>query len=110
MILSTPNCGNRSKVLLEVEHLRVEFPTRRGVLVAVEDVSFSINEGEVLGMVGESGAGKSITGLAIIGLLERPGRIAQGTIRLQGQKINGLPKEAMRRIRGAKIGAIFQDP
>jgi peptide/nickel transport system ATP-binding protein len=96
--------------LLDVEHLRVEFPTRHGTLVAVDDVSFSINEGEVLGVVGESGAGKSVTGLAIIGLLERPGRIARGTIRLDGHKINGLPKEAMRRIRGAKIGAVFQDP
>ncbi len=96
--------------LLDVEHLRVEFPTRRGILVAVDDVSFSIDEGEVLGVVGESGAGKSITGLAIIGLLDRPGRIARGTIRFLGQKINGLHKEAMRRIRGAKIGAIFQDP
>jgi len=96
--------------LLDVEHLRVEFPTRHGALVAVDDVSFSINAGEVLGVVGESGAGKSVTGLAIIGLLERPGRIARGTIQLEGQKVNGLPREAMRRIRGAKIGAIFQDP
>jgi len=107
---STPSCGNSPMSLLDVEHLRVEFPTRHGVLVAVDDVSFSIDEGEVLGVVGESGAGKSITGLAIIGLLERPGRIARGTIRFEAQKINGLPKEAMRRIRGAKIGAIFQDP
>jgi len=107
---STPNSNNNPTALLDVEHLRVEFPTRRNVLVAVDDVSFFINKGEVLGVVGESGAGKSITGLAIIGLLERPGRIARGTIRLKGKKINGLPKEAMRRIRGAKIGAIFQDP
>jgi len=107
---STPSCGNSPMSLLDVEHLRVEFPTRHGVLVAVDDVSFSIDEGEVLGVVGESGAGKSITGLAIIGLLDRPGRIARGTIRFEGQKINGLPKEAMRRIRGAKISAIFQDP
>ncbi len=109
----TPSIQNSNKnpmALLDVEHLRVEFPTRRNVLVAVDDVSFFINKGEVLGVVGESGAGKSITGLAIIGLLERPGRIARGTIRLEGEKINGLPKEAMRRIRGAKIGAIFQDP
>ena len=106
----TPNCGNHPKPLLDVEQLRVEFSTRHGALVAVDDVSFSINEGEVLGVVGESGAGKSVTGLAVIGLLEQPGRIARGTIRLQGRKINGLPKEAMRRIRGAKIGAIFQDP
>ena len=96
--------------LLEVDHLRIEFPTRRSTLVAVDDVSFSIDQGEVLGIVGESGAGKSITGAAIIGLLEPPGRIAHGTIRLEGRQINGLPNEAMRRIRGARIGVIFQDP
>lgn len=96
--------------LLEVENLRIEFPTRRHLLVAVDDISFSIDQGEVLGIVGESGAGKSITGAAIIGLLEPPGRIARGTVRLDGQQINGLPNEAMRRIRGARIGVIFQDP
>ena len=96
--------------LLEVNRLRIEFPTRRGVLVAVDDISLAIEEGEVLGVVGESGAGKSVTGVAIIGLLEPPGRIARGTIQFEGQQINGLPNEAMRRIRGAKIGAIFQDP
>ncbi len=96
--------------MLEVDRLRIEFPTRRGVLVAVDDISFSIEEGEVLGVVGESGAGKSVTGAGIIGLLEPPGRIARGNIRFEGRQINGLPQEAMRRIRGAKIGAIFQDP
>ena len=96
--------------LLEVEHLRIEFPTRRGVLVAVDDVSFAIEEGEVLGVVGESGAGKSLTGMAIIGLLEPQGRIAAGEIRLGGQRIDLLPYEQMRRIRGREIGAIFQDP
>ena len=96
--------------LLEVEHLRIEFPTRRSILVAVDDISFSIDRGEVLGIVGESGAGKSLTGAAIIGLLEPPGRIAHGSIRIEGRQINGLPNEAMRRIRGAKIGVIFQDP
>ena len=96
--------------LLEVDHLRIEFPTRRNILVAVDDISFSIDQGEVLGIVGESGAGKSLTGAAIIGLLEPPGRIAHGTIRLEGRQINGLPNEAMRRIRGARIGVIFQDP
>ena len=70
--------------LLEVEHLRIEFPTRRGRLVAVDDVSFAIEPGEVLGVVGESGAGKSLTGMAIIGLLDPPGRIAGGEIRLEG--------------------------
>jgi peptide/nickel transport system ATP-binding protein len=99
-----------SEALLEVEHLRVEAPTRRGVLVAVDDVSFSIAPGEVLGVVGESGAGKSLTGAAIIGLLEPPLRIAGGQVRLAGRRIDDLPYEAMRRIRGKQIGAIFQDP
>ncbi|MGI9383986.1 MAG: ABC transporter ATP-binding protein [Methyloligellaceae bacterium] len=96
--------------LLEVKNLRVEFPTRRGTLVAVNDISFTIEEGEVLGVVGESGAGKSLTGTAIIGLLEPPGRVAAGEIRLEGERIDNLSYEAMRRIRGARIGAIFQDP
>jgi peptide/nickel transport system ATP-binding protein len=96
--------------LLEVSHLRVEFPTRRGSLVAVDDVSFTIAPGEVLGVVGESGAGKSMTGSAVIGLLEPPGRIAAGEIRLDGRRIDNLPPEEMRRVRGREIGAIFQDP
>jgi peptide/nickel transport system ATP-binding protein len=96
--------------LLQVENLRVEVPTRRGALVAVDDVSFDIAPGEVLGVVGESGAGKSLTGAAIIGLLEPPLRIAGGRIALGGRRIDNLPYEAMRRIRGKEIGAIFQDP
>jgi len=96
--------------LLEVRRLRVEFPTRRGTLVAIDDVSFDIAPGEVLGVVGESGAGKSITGAAIIGLLEPPGRIAGGEIRLAGRRIDDLEPAAMRRVRGKEIGAIFQDP
>ncbi|MGE0358047.1 MAG: ABC transporter ATP-binding protein [Burkholderiales bacterium] len=96
--------------LLEVRHLRVEFNTRRGTLVAIDDVSFDIAPGEVLGVVGESGAGKSITGTAIIGLLEPPGRISGGEILLDGRRIDNLPAEDMRRIRGRQIGAIFQDP
>ncbi|MEY4858998.1 MAG: hypothetical protein RLZZ235_1165, partial [Pseudomonadota bacterium] len=96
--------------LLEVRHLRVEFPTRRGTLVALDDVSFTISAGEVLGVVGESGAGKSMTGAAIIGLLEPPGRIAAGEILLDGRRIDNLRYEDMRRIRGKDIGAIFQDP
>ncbi|MFY9511317.1 MAG: ABC transporter ATP-binding protein [Rubrivivax sp.] len=96
--------------LLEVRHLRVEFPTRRGTLLALDDISFDIAPGEVLGVVGESGAGKSLTGAAIIGLLEPPGRIAGGEIVLEGQRIDNLPYEQMRAIRGRKIGAIFQDP
>ncbi|MBM3587545.1 MAG: ABC transporter ATP-binding protein [Alphaproteobacteria bacterium] len=96
--------------LLEVRHLRVEFPTRRGTLLALDDVSFTISAGEVLGVVGESGAGKTMTGAAIIGLLEPPGRIAAGEICLDGKRIDNLRYEDMRRIRGKHIGAIFQDP
>jgi peptide/nickel transport system ATP-binding protein len=96
--------------LLEVRNLRVEFPSRRGTLLALDDVSFSIAPGEILGVVGESGAGKSLTGSAIIGLLEPPGRIAGGQVLLAGQRIDNLPYEAMRKIRGRQIGAIFQDP
>jgi peptide/nickel transport system ATP-binding protein len=96
--------------LLEIEHLRIEVPTRRGVLTAVDDISFTIASGEVLGVVGESGAGKSLTGSAIIGLLEPPLRIAGGQVLLDGRRIDDLPYEAMRRIRGKEIGAIFQDP
>ena len=96
--------------LLEVKNLRIEFPTRRGTLVAVDDISFEINEGEVLGVVGESGAGKSLTGTSIIGLLEPPGRIAQGEIYLEGRRIDGLADDALRKIRGREIGMVFQDP
>jgi len=96
--------------LLEVRNLKVEFPTRRGTLVAVDDVSLHIDAGEVLGVVGESGAGKSMTGAAIIGLLEPPGRVASGQILLEGRRIDNLPYAAMRAIRGREIGAIFQDP
>jgi peptide/nickel transport system ATP-binding protein len=96
--------------LLEVKNLRVEFPTRRGTLLALDDVSFEIAPGEILGVVGESGAGKSLTGSAIIGLLEPPGRIASGEVRLDGRRIDKLPLAEMRRVRGRQIGAIFQDP
>lgn len=96
--------------VLQIRQLSVEFPTRRGVLKALDDVSFSIEAGEVVGVVGESGAGKSLTGAAIIGLLEPPGRVCGGEIWLEGQRIDHLSDDDMRRIRGRKIGAIFQDP
>lgn len=96
--------------LLQVRHLRVEFPTRHGNLLALDDISFDIAPGEILGVVGESGAGKSLTGAAIIGLLDPPGRIAAGEILLEGRRIDNLPYEQMRQIRGRQIGAIFQDP
>ncbi len=96
--------------LLEVRNLRVEFAGRRGTLTALDDISFEIAPGEILGVVGESGAGKSLTGAAIIGLLDPPGRVAGGEIRFDGRRIDNLPYEAMRKIRGRSIGAIFQDP
>src|SRR6516225_10249677 len=96
--------------LLQVSNLVVEFPHRRGNLVAIDDVSFEIAPGEVLGVVGESGAGKSLTGAAIIGLLEPPLHIAGGSITLAGRRIDTLSYNAMRRVRGKEIGAIFQDP
>jgi peptide/nickel transport system ATP-binding protein len=96
--------------VLSVRDLRVEFVTRRGALKAIDGVSFDIGRGEVLGVVGESGAGKSVTGSAVIGLIDPPGRIAGGEIRLSGRRIDNLPPEEMRKVRGKRIGMIFQDP
>ncbi len=102
--------GAAATPLLRVKDLVVEFPTRNGTLRALDKISFDIAPGEVLGVVGESGAGKSLTGAAIIGLLEPPGRIAGGEILLEGRRIDNLGHEEMRHIRGRRIGAIFQDP
>jgi peptide/nickel transport system ATP-binding protein len=99
-----------SEALLAVAGLRVEFPTRHGTLVAVDGISFTIAPGEVLGVVGESGAGKSLTGAAVIGLIDPPGRIGAGEVLLKGRRIDNLSPEALRRIRGREIGAVFQDP
>jgi len=96
--------------ILSVRNLKVEFATRRGILHAIDGVSFDIAKGEVLGVVGESGAGKSVTGLAVIGLIDPPGRIAGGEILLSGLRVDNLPPEEMRKVRGKRIGMIFQDP
>ena len=96
--------------LLDVQDLTVEFPTRRGTLRALDQVSFQIQTSEILGVVGESGAGKSLTGAAIVGLLQSPGRIAGGSVNLEGKRIDNLAPEHLRRIRGRRIGSIFQDP
>ncbi|MCP2158067.1 UNVERIFIED_ORG: peptide/nickel transport system ATP-binding protein [Rhizobium sp. SLBN-170] len=96
--------------VIDVRNLKVEFPGRRGTVTALSDISLSIRPGEILGVVGESGAGKSMTGLAIQGLLEKPGRIADGEIWLGSRRIDQLDDRAMESIRGQEIGAIFQDP
>ena len=96
--------------VLSVQGLSVEIPTRRGLLRPVDGVSWDIAAGEILGVVGESGAGKSMTGTAIIGLLDPPARIAGGEVRLRGRRIDGLSPREMRRIRGRGIGMVFQDP
>jgi peptide/nickel transport system ATP-binding protein len=96
--------------LLEVKDLVVEFSGRQGQVRALDGISFRIEHGEILGVVGESGAGKSLTGAAIIGLLDAPGRITSGEITLEGERIDRLPESQLRRIRGKRIGAIFQDP
>jgi peptide/nickel transport system ATP-binding protein len=96
--------------VLSVRHLCVAFSQRRRNVVAVNDVSLDIARGEVLGVVGESGAGKSLTASAIVGLLEPPGRVVDGEIWLTGQRIDGLAPDAMRRIRGKRVGMVFQDP
>lgn len=96
--------------LLEVKDLSVDIPTRRGVLHALKNIDLHIDAGEILGVVGESGAGKSLTGAAVLDLLAPPGRVVGGEVWLGGERISGLPPQEMRRIRGRRIGAIFQDP
>ncbi|MEM7500086.1 MAG: ABC transporter ATP-binding protein [Pseudomonadota bacterium] len=98
------------KSVLQIEDLVVEIPTRRGVLRPVNGVSLSIAAGEVLGVVGESGAGKSMMGSAVIGLFEPPTRIASGTIRLAGERLDLMTSSQLRAVRGREIGMVFQDP
>ena len=96
--------------VLSVSNLVVEIPTRHGVLRPVDRVSFNITPREILGVVGESGAGKSMCGSAINGLIDPPGRIADGEIHLHGRRIDNLDSEALRQLRGRRIGMVFQDP
>jgi peptide/nickel transport system ATP-binding protein len=95
---------------IEVRNLRTHFFTKAGVVKAVDDVSFSVGKGRILGLVGESGSGKSVTGFSIMGLVDPPGRVAGGEILFQGRDLAKLSEEEMRKIRGARIAMIFQDP
>ncbi len=99
-----------ARPLLAVEGLRTHFFTRAGVVKAVDDVSFTLAAGEVLGLVGESGSGKSMTGYSLMGLIDPPGRIVSGSIRLRGDELTALPAEEMRKLRGNRLAMIFQDP
>ncbi|SDY43475.1 peptide/nickel transport system ATP-binding protein [Jannaschia faecimaris] len=96
--------------VLELRNLTVDIPTRHGTLRPVDDVSWSIDAGEILGVVGESGAGKSMTGNAVIGLLDPPAHISGGEVLLEGERIDNVSPAQMRRIRGKRIGMVFQDP
>ena len=96
--------------VLSVRDLTVAFSTRDGEVKAVSGVSFDIARGEVLGLVGESGSGKSVTGLSILGLIDAPGRIVAGSVRIEGEELVGRPEEELRRVRGKRLAMIFQDP
>lgn len=96
--------------VLEVSRLCTEFATREGNLIAVDNVSFSLRRGEILGLVGESGSGKSVTGFSLLGLVDPPGRIVSGSIRLNGTELVGLSEPELRKRRGREIAMIFQDP
>ncbi len=96
--------------LLEVRDLSTQFATRNGPLKAVDGVSFTLAEGEIIGLVGESGSGKSVTGFSILGLVDPPGRITGGSVKLAGRELVGLPASELRRIRGREIAMVFQDP
>ena len=99
-----------AETVLSVRDLTVEIPTRRALLRPVDQVNFTVEAGEIVGVVGESGAGKSMTGNAVIGLLDPPARITGGEIVLKGRRIDDLPPARMRKVRGKEIGMIFQDP
>ena len=99
-----------SETVLSVQGLRTHFFTREGVVKAVDGVSFELQRGEILGLVGESGSGKSVTGFSLLGLVDPPGRIVQGTVVLEGQELTAMAPEQLRRVRGRRISMVFQDP
>jgi peptide/nickel transport system ATP-binding protein len=96
--------------VLQVDRLRTHFFTRAGVVKAVDDVSFSIDRGQILGLVGESGSGKSMTGYSIMGLIDPPGRLVEGRIVLNGEDVTRHSGEQWRTLRGNRVAMIFQDP
>src|SRR6266849_10122439 len=105
-----PSAASVRGPLLEVRHLSTSFPTDRGTVRAVDDVSFDVQPGEAVGLVGESGSGKSTVLRSLLGLIKPPGRVTSGEVVFRGQDIRGLPEDAMRRLRGGQISLIFQDP
>jgi peptide/nickel transport system ATP-binding protein len=96
--------------LLEVSNLKVSFRTKRGVVTAADGVSFTVGQREILGIVGESGSGKSISVMSVLGLINDPNAVIEGSIKFQGRELIGLPAKEMRRLRGSRIAMIFQDP
>ena len=99
-----------SQALLQVRDLSTHFATRAGLAKAVDGVSFEIQAGEIVGLVGESGSGKSVTGYSILGLIDEPGRITGGSVKLDGQELIGMPQQRLRQLRGRRIAMVFQDP
>ena len=107
---SDPSAQSGNGPLLSIEGLTVEFPSPTGPLRAVDGVTFHVHRGETLGLVGESGSGKSMSALAVIGLVPPPGRIAEGSIRFNGAELRDMRERDLRRIRGAAVGFVFQEP
>ena len=99
-----------SDIVLDVDNLHTHFFTRRGLVRAVDGISFRVRKGEVLGLIGESGSGKSVTGFSIMRLVDAPGRIVEGSIRFLGKDLAALSEREMRNMRGSRIAMIFQDP
>jgi peptide/nickel transport system ATP-binding protein len=108
--LSTPRIREPGVPALSVSGLKTQFATQAGIVKAVDDVSFSVMPGQIMGLVGESGSGKSMTGYSIMGLIDAPGKVVDGSILLQGKELRGLSQDALRDIRGNRIAMIFQDP
>lgn len=96
--------------LLEVRGLKTHFDTRAGMVKAVDGIDFTLNEGEVLGLVGESGSGKTVASFSILGLIDPPGRVVEGSIKFKGEELVGAPIKRMRQLRGRDIAMVFQDP